>query len=158
MLRDPDNSQKESEEGFVEGQLYDFKIDKVIKGNVNGENIKVNHRAAESLTLKFSEGVEEQITVSDLFYIEPKTKSKYVLFLKQNKELDNYYGAIEPFSLIIDDNNSVKLNSNIIGSKEISQEFKINSVTVHNDIVDSIEDNISGMNLEELLNKVTAIE
>ncbi|PWW42343.1 MULTISPECIES: matrixin family metalloprotease [Paenibacillus] len=157
MLRDPNNSQKESEEAFVEGQLYDFKIDNVIKGNVDGGNIKVNHRAAESLTLKFSEDVEEQVTVSDLFYIAPKTKSKYVLFLKQNKELDNYYGAIEPFSVTIDDNNFVKLNSNIIGSEGTSQEFQLNNVTVHNDILDSIEDNISGMSLEELLNKVTAV-
>ncbi|WP_458123129.1 matrixin family metalloprotease [Paenibacillus sp. Z3-2] len=158
MLRDPNNSQKESEEGFVEGQLYNFKIDKVIKGSVDGENIKVNHRAAESLTLKFSEDVEEQVTVSDLLYIAPKTKSKYVLFLKQNKELDNYYGAIEPFSVTIDNNNSVKLQSNLIDNVGIYQDIELNKVTLHNDTVDSIEDNISGISLDELLNKVAEIE
>ncbi|QKS57509.1 hypothetical protein HUB98_15140 [Paenibacillus barcinonensis] len=127
MLRDPNNSYKESAEGFVEGHLYDFKVENVIKGSVDSIDIKVNHRAAESLIIKNSED-DEQVTISDLLYIAPKTKSRYVLFLKQNKELNNYYGAIEPFSVTIEDNNSVKLHSNLIGSEGISLEELLNKV------------------------------
>ncbi|WP_312855449.1 matrixin family metalloprotease [Litoribacterium kuwaitense] len=155
MLRELEDIHKESSEGFVEGRLFDFKINKIIKGDLTEDSIVINHRVSETINVDISEKAEGKVTFPDPKFVNPETNETYLLFLKQNKELKNYYGAIEPFSVTIDDNNSVLLQSNLIDEKEISQSIKVTEdFMAHSNAEEFIEDSITGMKLDELLEKI----
>ena len=100
MARDMDDITKEDSQNYVEGRLYNFNIQEVIKGNVNTESILVNHRYfetvktvknnakinGEGLILKeATESSEFKFDVYDPLFIEPNSKSTYMLFLLKDR-------------------------------------------------------------------------
>ncbi len=177
MARNPNNLIEEDTENYVEGHLYNFNISGLIKGTTNSEKIKINHRFAETITLEESDEIiapngtikkeATQVTTKEIenrdpLYIEPIIGKKYMLFLKKDEVFGNYYGAIEPFAIIFDENNSAKLQTNIetINEDSLSSEIKVKEKTfiVKNEINKTITDTISGMSLEELIQKVKDTE
>lgn len=173
MARNPNNPSEEDKENYVEGHLYNFNISDTIKGAIDSKQIKVNHRFAETIKLEVSDEVVspegiitkkatnveiKEIVNKDPLYIEPKNGKKYMLFLKENKVIGNYFGAIEPFSIIIDKNNKAVLQTNIetIDEDSLTTEtvFAGETFIVKNEIHETITDTISGKSLEELIKHV----
>lgn len=173
MARNPNNPSEEDTENYVEGHLFNFNISETVKGTTDSEEIKVNHRYAETVELEVSDQVVspkgiitkeatnveiKDIVNQDPLYIEPRNGEKYMLFLKENKEIGNYFGAIEPFSIIIDENNKAELQTNIEtideGSLTTTTVFAEKTFIVKNEIHETITDTISGTSLEELIRQV----
>lgn len=177
MARNPNNIMEEDLENYVEGHLYNFNISELIKGTTNSDKIKINHRFAETITLEESDAVigsngiikkeatkviNKEIENRDPLYIEPTLGNKYMIFLKKDKTFENYYGAIEPFEIMFDENNTAKLQTNIknINEDNLISEIKVGEKTfvVKNEIHETITDTISGKSLEELVQKVKDTE
>jgi hypothetical protein len=168
MARNPGNISEEDSERYVEGHLYFFKIDEILKGNAEYDEILVNHKYSESIQATESNAVinEQGIIISeatetneisftfiDKLYIEPEIGATYVLFLKYDEDFDDYYGAAEPFIIKID-NDIAHLQSNLVDSEgEIEQEAIIDgtdrTITV-SQYSDHIDDQLSGTDFEYL--------
>lgn len=177
MARNPGNPLEEDPKDYVEGRLYNFQVDKILKGNGLDDNIKVNHRYAENLTIVDSDAqvnsegiVTKEATESkeinfkkfDSLFIEPENGSKYILFLKENKELNNYYGAIEPFSIKFDTNDVAALQSNLIDlkTKEFTSEIEVEKgrfVNITEPIDSTIKDTISKESYNDLVKEIEDI-
>jgi hypothetical protein len=169
MARNPEDPSKEDTENYVEGHLYNFNIDEVIKGIESNEVIKVNHRYLEELTLVDSnEEINSDGTIkkeatkvttkkvkhNDPLYIEPKLNQNYMLFLKKNSAMNNYFGAIEPFIVKINSQGYAELQSNLLDldlhDASVEQTVGSKNFVLKNDIENVITDRITGKSLEEL--------
>ncbi|MEG2909932.1 MAG: hypothetical protein RR945_11970 [Erysipelotrichaceae bacterium] len=173
MARNPDNPTLEDADNYVEGHLYNFNVSEVVKGSSDINSIKVNHRFAETIKIEDSNELTDSYGIIkkeatkttsknveniDPLYIKPTTGEKYMLFLKKDQLFENYYGAIEPFSIVFDENDLAELQTNIadINEDSLSSKVNINDKTflVKNEIYETINDNISGMNLNDLINRI----
>lgn len=169
MARDPEDITKEDPENFVEGRLYQFKVDQVVKGADSSEIIKVNHRVSETLKVEESDAViaangtvkksatwesSHEVVNQDPLYIAPNIGSKYMVFLKYDEMQNNYYGAIEPFSIKFNDEDIAELQSNIKNTSDhhFSSKKNINGKTIEitNHVESTIDDKISGLSFENL--------
>lgn len=160
---------EDSQNEYVEGHLFKFHVIKTLKGNQVGEDILINHRYSEMITLEESDEVvddtgvivEEARTIvkkevenKDPLYINPTNGETYMIFLKRNENLNHYFPSIEPFIIQFDSNNVAHLKSNLINLDKSKLEFetKLEKRTYYvvNEIHSTIEDNISGKNLTEI--------
>jgi len=177
MARNPNNLTEEDRENYVEGHLYNFKISEFIKGETENKIIKVNHRFAETVILEDSNEViasdgtitkkatkvtTKEVENIDPLFIEPKMDTKYMLFLKQDRVFQNYYGAIEPFAITFDERNLATLQTNIdiIDEDSLSTEVKMGAKTfiLKNELHETITDTISGLTLGEIVQRVETFE
>jgi len=92
MARNIEDSSKESEDYYVEGKLYSFVIEEVIKGVCDSDTIEINQRYSDD----YSGKVE-----LDKYFIEVEYSQKYVLFLTYNEMFNHYYGVFNPFIFTI---------------------------------------------------------
>jgi hypothetical protein len=106
MARNPDNITKEDPNMYVEGKLYRFTVDKYLKGN-GSSSILVN---------KKYKNVDGQI---DERFIEPNFSEPVVLFLKYEKDYNNYFGAIQPFEFKLI-NNKLQVKTTL---QQVKQSF-----------------------------------
>lgn len=169
MARNPENIMEEDPDNYTEGHLYNFEISKKIKGETESNQIKVNHRYSEIILLEESnevindEGIivreatkviTKEIENIDPLYIEPTIGQKYMLFLSEDEVFGSYYGAIEPFAIVFDENDVAELKTNLVSIDEesLSQEVEVgeSNFTVINEIYESVDDTISGESLEEI--------
>lgn len=167
MARDPDNVKNEDSENYVEGQLYSFVIDDVLKGDTVTDTILVNHRYSETVkSIESNAKINEEgiivkaatksneitLKVLDPLFIEPDLNSTYILFLLKDQDFGNYYGAIEPFVIKITDEIAV-LQSNLIDKADnFVQPIDIDGSRTVEVIIDgvSIDDTISGKSFEDI--------
>jgi len=173
MARNPNNIHLEDNDNFTEGFLFNFLVDEVIVGDIAKGEIIVNHRVSETVKIIESDAqindvgiiisratVEEEISfsVNDPHYIEPEFGVSYMLFLRKNEIFGHYYRAIEPFSMVIAPDRTVRLQSNLINN--LGNFYKIVSingdrtidVTISSGV--SIEDNISYNSLDNVIQQV----
>lgn len=162
MSRDPVDIQKEDSEYYIEGKNYRFEIEEVIKGNPESSSIIVSmeSHSRNSIDLRKNDHDEIDIhyyTYTNPLFIEPDIGDEYVLFLDYNNSIENfdyYYGAIEPFSIKIE-NNETKLQSNLISNKTRKQKEStiINvdgiQVNVKHELV-SLNDFVGKINYDQL--------
>lgn len=162
MSRDPVDIQKEDSEYYIEGKNYRFEIEEVIKGNPESSSIIVSIEALSrnSIDLRKNDYDLPDIhyyTYTNPLFIEPDIGDEYVLFLDYNNSIENfdyYYGAIEPFSIKIE-NNETKLQSNLISNKTRKQKEStiINvdgiQVNVKHELV-SLNDFVGKINYDQL--------
>lgn len=171
MARDPNNISQEDTSNYVEGKLYDFTIDKVVKGNVDTNGILINHRYSEIMRHIESNAVIDEdgniiqkatkeneffFTVHDPFFIEPEIGETYILFLSKDQNFNNYYGCIEPFAIKIK-NGAAELQSNLINTTTLNEKVPVEKSRTINVIIDnahSIKDNISGKSFDDILQSI----
>lgn len=172
MARDPADMRKEDPENYVEGRLYRFDVQEVWKGELEEDTILVNHKylsvmkKEESNAVVNEEGIilseatqtrEISMTVHNPLFIEPTQDDTYILFLKQDPNFGNYYGAIEPFSIKVTDGKT-ELQSNLIDrTTYFTEEIPIgDNRTVHAtiDAGVSIEDTISNKTMDEIKSRI----
>ncbi|GGB72890.1 cardiolipin synthase [Fictibacillus barbaricus] len=158
MARNPKDISQEDPENYVEGHIYTFKVDYVVKGNIqNKKMIEINHRYSETIDIEDGDGNVEKATNLDPLYIQPDLNAKYVVFLKYEPTQNHYYKAIEPFTVKINELDKVELQSNLLSSvnKAKKNEFKAGNKTfIIDNEIHKIQDNISGMSIEELKSKI----
>ena len=172
MARNPSNISYEDSENFTEGHLYAFTVEEVLKGEVSELDILVNHRYSEILKIMESnaevsnEGIilkeatkenELRLTVHDPLYISPELGVSYILFLMKDEVFGYYYGAIEPFSIIISSDSTVVLRSNLINRTHSFEESVVvnDNRTINVSISGaSIEDNISNTSVDTVLQQI----
>ena len=173
MARNPDNVAEEDEENYTEGRLYNFSISELWKGKVDTDSILVNHRYLQVVNEVETNAVVDRsgvirkeatkenklaLTIHDPLFIEPVIDETYVLFLRKDQDMGNYYGAMEPFSIKIS-NGVAELQSNLIGQSGVSQEdISVDggrTVKANVEMGTSIADTISGMNLDDIKHIVT---
>lgn len=172
MARNPSDITEEDPDNYTEGLIYDFSVEKVLKGNMDDESIRVNHRHFETIKLTESDaevngsGIivkpatvtnEVAVEVADPTFIEPELNCKYILFLCKDKNFGNYYAAIEPFSIKLEDGVAV-LQSNLTGDNNPFRQRVTASNSKQVDVsffgAVSITDRISGMSYDELIGKI----
>lgn len=174
MARNPQNISEEDPDNYVEGWLYDFEINDVLKGTVESSSILVNHRYSQQVTNKGSNAVidgegrivqaatEENprtFTVHEPMFIEPELNCEYMLFLLKDNHFGNYYAAVEPFSIKID-NGIPALQSNLINNTEpFREEVEAgdhHTIEILCDPGAGIEDFVAGHSLEEVIQIVSS--
>ena len=171
MARNPENLSEEDEKNRVEGRLYQFEVEKVLRGDVTEKTVDVNFtysKAVESIvsnaeideegniTKEATESKTYNYTVQDPLFIEPSTTDTYILFLLKNSQQNNYYGAIEPFRIRLEGDKAV-LETNLTSGKTAQETVTMEDgqVFVVNMDVPTIEDFISGQNAEEIMDLLT---
>ncbi|UTR16831.1 hypothetical protein MM221_10125 [Salipaludibacillus sp. LMS25] len=97
-----------------------------------------------------------EVEVLDPLYIEPEFNQKYIVFLAKDQNFNNYFGAIEPFSILINNDGEAEFNSNLIEADhgELTttlQELNGHEVEVSTHVEGEIVDDISGETVEELV-------
>lgn len=106
MARNPENILEEAKDMYIEGRLYEFKVDNYLKGG-SDSTISVNLSYSHNGTI-------------DETYIEPVVGEKVVLFLKKDSNFNNYYGSIEPFQFSLG-NDMIYVKTNI---KDVRNSFE----------------------------------
>lgn len=124
MARNPENLKEEDTQVRIEGRLYEFVIEKELKGNLSKKDII-------TINLPYS-----HMGNIDELYVEPTLNEKVILFLKYDSNFDYYYPAIEPYQFI-EINDELKVKSN---DKKVVLEF------------DKKEKKVTTESLEKLLN------
>ena len=94
MARNIEDSLKESEEYYVEGKIYSFVVDEVLKGSFATEKIEVNQR--------FSDNYSGKVKL-DEYYVDVDYSQEYVLFLAYNELFEHYFGSFSPFIYTLND-------------------------------------------------------
>jgi hypothetical protein len=162
MARNPGNIYEEDTERYVEGHLYSFEIDEILKGNTEKDEILINHKYSELIKTTESNAVineqgiiiseateinEISFTLTNKLYIEPEIGATYILFLLYDGNFDDYYGAVEPFIIKVSDE-IVYLQSNLLDSEgEVEEEVMIDGTDrtmVVSQYGDHIDDQLSG--------------
>lgn len=164
MARDPENIKNEDSDHYVEGRLYNFVIDEVLKGDVDAKQIRINHRYFEVMkTVETNATVDKEgiivkeatqtkevaFKVNDPLFIEPDQNGTYILFLLRDPDFGNYYAAVEPFMIKIADGIAI-LQSNLINNTSgFKQSIREGSRAIEVTFgIESIDDTISGQPLE----------
>jgi hypothetical protein len=157
MLRDPENILKESPYGYEEGRIYDFKIDEVIAGEVNKKKIQVGLRYSNELEFIDKKGSKQFVQVTNSLYKKPDSEQKYILFLYKNQELDTYFVPFEPYRLVINEDNTVSVDSVLIEDSHDAEEVQVvrlqatkEELHVKDEVHGEIDDKISGKQFEDI--------
>lgn len=177
MARDPYDLNKEAEDHYIEGKLYNFSVDQVLTGDLQTKEIKVNHRYSETIDYEETSGDEivspegilikepSKVTMhklenKDPSFIEPEYNKQYIVFLKKSFNANNniYLRAIEPYLISIDPNEVATLKSNLIdyNPDAYTTDITLNDTTVSisNDIDSKVTDSISGKKLKDLKQEI----
>lgn len=175
MARNPSNAFEEDAEHYVEGRLYSFEVEDVLKGDLAAGTVLVNHRYSEikkmteSNAVVNAEGIilseatktnDISFTLTDGLYIEPEIGAKYILFLLKDKDFGNYYGSIEPFAIKIIDN-VAQVQSNLINSAGVRKQAVAIDGTSRTIVVTEhcapLNDRISGIDFNLLKKEIIDI-
>ncbi|PEX81521.1 cardiolipin synthase [Bacillus cereus] len=151
MARNPQDISQEDRENYVEGHLYNFNVKEVLKGDPLQDRMKINYRYAEQIEIDDS---NSKVVNEDPLYIKPEIGKKYMLFLKKDENMNHYFGAIEPFSIMFDENDIAYLQSNLVHVDEerLSVKKKQDNQTyiLKNQVDHKISDTISNKKIDEL--------
>ena len=111
MARDPNDASKESPDSYIEGRLYTFEIESVLKGEIEEEDITINLCYASQWDLN----EEDTVLVPDLNYTEPEFGTTYILFLEKedSPSYQGYYGVGTPFAMKLKEDGFAEIDRNL---------------------------------------------
>ena len=114
LIREDEDETKESTEEYLGGKIYNFHIDKTLKGKVEEDSILLAHRYSKKFAIDEILGHEDkEVEEADPTYIKPSMGKTYIAFLKKPKIEDFYEQSVEPYLIKVDDNEQVEVKSNI---------------------------------------------
>jgi hypothetical protein len=154
--RDPKDPSKPAKCIYNEVKLFNFKVDKVLKGDLDQDIIKVG----QSHTLQLDHLREnENIHITNPLYIEPEMEKTYILFLKKSPYADFYSFPFVPNSIQLNDQGKALLQipSNHLLNQTVSQGDQTIHVSIDGFPTD-YKDTVTGLNLQGILNTVENIE
>lgn len=182
MARDPNDLYKEATDHYIEGKLYNFTVDEVLAGDLQTNEIRINHRYSEIINYEETSGDEiispegilikepsevtlHKLEIIDPSFVEPEYGKQYIVFLKKSFDTDNniYLRAIEPYLISIDDNDVATLNSNLLNNNHahFTNDITLNNTTlsISNEVSGQITDDfIEGKSLEELKSEIDLLK
>lgn len=140
MIRGNQNETKESTEEYLGGKVYNFHINRILKGNVEDDTIHIVHRYSNKFDIEETLGHEnKEVEEADPTYIKPSIGKTYIAFIN-HPEVEDFYGqSLEPYLIKVDDEEQVEIKSHI----EDDLEF---------------DDTISGKTLFELETEIEALQ
>ncbi|HDR7686514.1 cardiolipin synthase [Bacillus toyonensis] len=151
MARNPQDISQEDQENYVEGHLYNFNVKEVLKGDPLQNRMKINYRYAEKIEIDDSNA---KVVNEDPLYIKLEIGKKYMLFLKKDENMNHYFGAIEPFAIMFDENDIAYLQSNLLHVDEerlsVKKKQDHQTYTLKNQVDSKITDTISNKNIGEI--------
>src|SRR5699024_4576950 len=87
--------EKESTEEYLGGKIYNFHIDKTLKGKVEEDSILLAHRYSKKFAIDEILGHEDkEVEEADPTYIKPSMGKTYIAFLKKPKIEDFYEQSV----------------------------------------------------------------
>ena len=114
LIREDEDETKESTEEYLGGKIYNFHIDKTLKGKVEEDSILLAHRYSKQFAIDEILGHEDkEVEEADPTYIKPSMRKTYIAFLKNPEVEDFYEQSVEPYLIKVDDNEQVEVKSNI---------------------------------------------
>ncbi len=151
MARDPADTTQEHDSFYIEGQLYQFDVETVLKGEAE-DTIYICYEAAVQVNLDDGDSV----LVPSESFVAPETGNSYLLFLTSDGT--NYYGIGSPFAVCLTDSGTAELQINTEDQGTKAQ------TTVYGDTIwveytpfYGYVDTISGMENTALLDEVSAL-
>src|SRR5699024_12184397 len=82
LIREDEDETKESTEEYVGGKIYNFHIDKTLKGKVEEDSIHLAHRYSKKFAIDEILGHEDkEVKEADPTYIKHSIGQRYVAFL-----------------------------------------------------------------------------
>ncbi|PLR75234.1 cardiolipin synthase [Bacillus sp. V3-13] len=159
MARNPADIKEEDSENYVEGHLYNFKIEEILAGE-SDKKIKINLRYEELVEVEDEQGNKLKVKNKDPLFLEPETGEKYLVFLKKDLNFGNYYGAIEPFQILLDKDDIAQLKTNLKQESYVKKQvIKVDNgktfVNIETDL-EPLTDKISGKSLVDLKNEIAS--
>lgn len=179
MARDLEDSSKESSEHYVEGHIYSFQVEQVVKGECSEETIYINIPYKERIRGEISNVITDErgnllkeatkidpyeFEVIREFYMEPDPEERVMLFLLYDAEFDRYFAAIEPYMIVLDENDTAELRSNMLLPEEEKEELAFQEAKTekgktiiyqHDNLLHyKLPDTVTGMSLQQLLEEM----
>lgn len=176
MMRDPNDPTKEASENYVEGHLYKFSVEEVLKGSLSESEILVNLEYSETFTFTESDkktengvitqeatwSVDHKVNIINDLYVAPEIGTRYILFLDKDMY---YYGSCEPFMIKLN-GDTAELCSNIFVDKEASEDnvsnlistsYNVNGreIIVYSSLI-TAPDFVSGASVDSIMDEIHA--
>ena len=123
MARSPHNVLEEDPNRRVEGRIYRFAIEEILRGNPSSTEILIAHSYSKTRDIVTQRGVithgetknnEFTITTRDPLFIEPELNATYILFLGASRNFEHYLPAIYPYSIKFAQDNIAELQSTLV--------------------------------------------
>ncbi len=156
---DPKDPTKEAKNSVGERKLFDFRVDKVLKGSISSKVIQVSQPYRFSVTDLTEEQVKARVgLVKDPYYFEPEQGKRYVLFLRKAENpppsSQDYYGSfvIHVFSVSDDQKLSVVKPDPRLSKQKVSIDGKTYEVEIHTSL--DPPEGVDGLTLEQLETKI----
>jgi hypothetical protein len=150
--RDVYDPRKEAKDEYHEGELYEFKVDKVLKGSTSDKTISILISKKTQITDPTDNKKYEVIKPN---YIQPKLNQKYILFVNKSEIGDYYVSPFMPYALEVQKNNKVKVTKPDSALKNQTIRVQNKQIEIESDSFgDGYEDVISGKNLQDVVNTI----
>ncbi len=151
MARDPADPTQEHASFYIEGKLYQFEVETVLKGEAE-DAICICYEAAVQVDLDDGDSV----LVPNGNYVAPETGNSYLLFLTSDGTY--YYGIGSPFAVCLTDSGNAELQVTAENQGTVSQTSTGgDTIWVEYTSVYDFEDTISGMENSDLLDRVWSL-
>lgn len=153
-LRNTQNPLLPHDTKYVEGHIYKFNIEEILKGGAEKE-IDVSLVYQRDISYILDE-TDDQVFMKYPDYVEPVIGEKYILFLNKDKYLDIYGPPTQPFQIKLE-NGIASLVSNFNG-EEYEQDITIDKkfIRVENHLPHII-DNITGLKIDNLIDTIKSL-
>ncbi len=151
MARDPENPELESASVYIEGRIYRFEAENVLKGEME-DTFSVCYETAVQVSMEDGDSV----LAPDGDYVAPDIGETYLLFLTSDGTY--YYGIGTPFAVCLTGDGSAELQINTEAqTTEVQTAENAVTVWVESSPAYSGEDTITGMTNDALLTEVQAL-
>jgi hypothetical protein len=154
---DTQDTTKESKNSVYEKKMFDFKVDKVLKGTLSTNVIQVSEPYRFSVT----DLTEEQVKarkglIMEPYYFEPELGKQYVLFLSKEDtpESSHYMGSfvIHAVSVSDDQKLSVVRPDPSYSKQKLNIDGKTHEIEIHTSL--DPPKGVDGLTLEQLEAKI----
>ncbi len=172
LARNSNDISQEDSDIYIEGRIFRFKVDEVLKGELSRDTILVSHMYSMRGTVTVDNAVRENgITVKPAtetqtytytalypLYVEPELGATYVLFLSRETGQGYFIDATHPFIIKLDENGTASLQSGLLDKEnsKLTQEIELgDSKTLLLEYGNmELIDNVSGMTLLKIKQEI----
>lgn len=158
MFRNPENLSEGDTDQYVEGRIYQFDISEVLHGAVSEESIPVIMHYSEEVNVEVDERrISEVVEVINPLFVEPEFEQEYVLFLNYSNDVDSFFGPIEPYAVLVNEDNIDNISPLFNEPENAVQPFQTDEgdiIEVYTPLSHIEEDPFNNMTLDQLVDAI----
>ena len=158
MFRNPENLSEGDSDHYVEGRIYQFDISEVLHGVVYEESIPVIMHYSEEVNVEVEErDISEVVEVINPLFVEPEFGQEYILFLNYSNDVDSFFGPVEPYALLVNEENLENISPLFNEPENTIQPFQTDEgdvIEVYTPLSNIEEDPFNSMTLEQLIDAI----